>query len=239
MELRRYLAIITRRSLLVVLTTLVGALAAWFTAPTSTTYRAEATIYVGARQFLEPSSSGLSADTLAGLERVINTFSIMADSEPIASEALRRTGIERSASTVVARTAATPIPSTQLLRITVADTDPSVAQSLANGLADSLAEAVQEFEPTAEAAEGSLPALPAYVFERARFPAAPEPTGTLRRIVLGALFGFLVGVAVAFLLEYLDLTIKGPEDAEHRTDLPVLGVIPVYQRPPDGDLRRA
>lgn len=43
---------------------------------------------------------------------------------------------------------------------------------------------------------------------------------------LGSLLGFLAGVGLAFLLEYMDDTIQTKEELERVTDVPLLGVIP-------------
>jgi len=42
----------------------------------------------------------------------------------------------------------------------------------------------------------------------------------------GVMFGLLLGVLVAFLLEYLDDTLKSPHDVEQKLKLAVLGVVP-------------
>jgi capsular polysaccharide biosynthesis protein len=47
--------------------------------------------------------------------------------------------------------------------------------------------------------------------------------------VLGLLFGLMAAVGLVLLLDYMDLTVKSPEDLERRLDLPVLGTIP-HQR---------
>jgi len=44
-------------------------------------------------------------------------------------------------------------------------------------------------------------------------------------ILLSIIFGLMTGVGFAFFLEYLDQTVKSPEDIERHFDLPVLGVI--------------
>lgn len=44
--------------------------------------------------------------------------------------------------------------------------------------------------------------------------------------ILGGFFGLMVGLGLAFLLEYMDNSIKDSEEIERLLDLPVLGVIP-------------
>jgi capsular polysaccharide biosynthesis protein len=225
-ELRRYFAILRRRALLVVLAVAAGVVAGYINTPRVATYSAEATIYVGSRQLGTADQVRVSQDALLGLERVIKTFATMIDSEPIAEAALERVDVNRSTGSVVSATSALPVPDTQLLRIKVTESEPRVARDLANGIADAFTERIASFEPSTQSDPGELPQLPAYVFERAKLPTVPEPTGLLRQSVLGALFGFAIAAGCVFLLEYLDITVKAPADLERRLELPVLGVIP-------------
>jgi capsular polysaccharide biosynthesis protein len=121
---------------------------------------------------------------------------------------------------------------TQLLRVRVTDLDPVAARDLTNAMADAFVERVQTFEPSAPAQEGTVPSLPAYVFEKAKLPTLPAPIGLSRNLVVAGIFGFLAAAGVVFLLEYLDLTIKNPLDAERRLELPVLGAIPMQRQQP-------
>jgi capsular polysaccharide biosynthesis protein len=230
-ELRRYFAILRRRALLVVLAVAAGLGAGYINTPRTPIYSAEATIYVGSKQLGTTDQVRVSQDALLGLERVIKTFASMIDSEPIAEAALERVDVDRSTASVVAATSALPVPDTQLLRIRVSETVPSLSRDLANGMADAFVERIASFEPSRQPEPGELPQLPAYVFERAKLPTVPEPTGLARQLALGALFGFVVAAGAAFLLEYLDITVKAPADLERRLELPVLGVIPLDPSP--------
>jgi capsular polysaccharide biosynthesis protein len=235
-ELRRYFSILKRRVWLVVITVIAGMAGGYATTPRTSVYTAQATIYVGARQLSNGAGNQpngfVSNDQLTGIERVIQTFAKMIVSEPVAQDALSRTGLQRSAASVVGATAAFPDSGTQLLHIRTRDADPLVAQKLANGMADAFVEKIATFEPSAPPQAGSLPQLPAYVFDRAKLPTSPLPTGLLRRLILGGLFGLLAAGALSFLLEYLDVTIKSATEAERRLELPVLAVIPYDRRLP-------
>ncbi len=56
----------------------------------------------------------------------------------------------------------------------------------------------------------------------AKFPFKPR---TKRNAILGLILGLFAGIGMAFFIEYLDHSVKNPEDAEARIGLPVLGVI--------------
>jgi capsular polysaccharide biosynthesis protein len=228
LELRQYFATLRRRWIIVVLTILAGASVAWWNTPRESRYATVATIYVGARQFgLSPNSVNGGVDQVDLVGRLLATYAKMIGSEPIAQDAVKTTNVQRSPGGVVGATTVGVDPGTQLIRIRVIDPEPRVAQALANGLANAFVEKVQVLEGTAPAGEGTVPSLPAYVFESAKLPVFPIPIGATRNLTLGAIFGFLAAAAAAFLLEYLDLTIKSPSEAEHRLELPVLGVIPM------------
>jgi capsular polysaccharide biosynthesis protein len=225
LELRRYLTVLRSRLWLILATTLLAASAGYTFAASEPEYVARSTLYVGSTIVgFDPTEGDLSNDRLAAFDRIVLTFSKMIDTEPIARQALEQTDVRRSPSQVVRSTEATPEPATQLLYIDVRDKEPRVAQALANGLASSFVEAVREYEPTG--GEGVLPQLPAYVFERAGLPTQPLPTEQLQSLLLGALFGLIAGAGIAFLLDYLDLSLRTAADVERHLDLPVLGTIP-------------
>jgi capsular exopolysaccharide synthesis family protein len=52
-----------------------------------------------------------------------------------------------------------------------------------------------------------------------------SPNVTLN-LVLGAVVGLIFGLGIAFLLEYLDTSVKSLEDVEHYLQMPVLAVVP-------------
>ncbi len=51
-------------------------------------------------------------------------------------------------------------------------------------------------------------------------------TTVRQKVILGAMVGFLLGLAAAFFLEYLDQTVKSASDIERILGVPVLGMIP-------------
>jgi capsular polysaccharide biosynthesis protein len=54
------------------------------------------------------------------------------------------------------------------------------------------------------------------------YPIKPDPK---RNMAIAAVIGLMLGVGIAFLLEYLDTTIKNEQDIEDILDLPILGLV--------------
>lgn len=226
MELRRYLSILRGRLLLILLTTVLAAGVGYFSADTTPRYTARSTLYVGSTTFDISKGEILTGDRVLGLQSIALTFSKMIDSAPIALRAIKKLDLDLGENYVVSATHTTQEPGTQLIYVDVTLADPRLAQSLANGLSDAFVEAVQEFEPGS--AQTLVPHLPAYVFQRAQLPTTPHPNERASDTLLAALFGLVASGGVAFLLDYLDLSVRTAADVERHLDLPVLGVIPDF-----------
>ncbi|MBV8980202.1 MAG: hypothetical protein JO086_04815 [Acidimicrobiia bacterium] len=240
MELHRYLSILRRRLVVVVLAVLVCAAAAWAATPKKAQYSAQSVIYIGAQKYaLNPGGGAAqyTIDPTLVVKNIMSTYQAMLHSEPIASDAIQLAHVPLSSDEVLSRTTVAPDKDTQLLDVTVKDDIPERARRLADSLSQAFVSKIQSLDTSSNAPvqEGTLPGVPAYVFERAKLPSQPDSSGLARNMVLGGLFGLMTSIGIVFLLEYLDLTIKSPAEAERRLQLPVLAVIPFDRDHPDVD----
>jgi capsular exopolysaccharide synthesis family protein len=64
------------------------------------------------------------------------------------------------------------------------------------------------------------------IVDRGELPGSPFKPNLLLNLALGLLLGAFGGVLLAFVLDYLDDSVKAPDDVEHGLGLAVLGVIP-------------
>ncbi|MCP4267903.1 MAG: polysaccharide biosynthesis tyrosine autokinase, partial [Candidatus Brocadiaceae bacterium] len=72
---------------------------------------------------------------------------------------------------------------------------------------------------------GELQSSNIRIVDYAETPRASIKPKKKRNVLLGAILGLFVGVGLAFFLEYLDNTIKRPEDVEQYLDIQLLGII--------------
>jgi succinoglycan biosynthesis transport protein ExoP len=70
------------------------------------------------------------------------------------------------------------------------------------------------------------------IIDKAEVPKDPVSPNKKKNLILAFLVGIFGGVGLCFLIEFLDNTVKGPEDVEKLTGLPSLGAIPSL--PPEG-----
>jgi succinoglycan biosynthesis transport protein ExoP len=68
-----------------------------------------------------------------------------------------------------------------------------------------------------------------HVVDPAEVPQYPAKPRTIRNLILAVLIGLIGGIALAFFFEYLDNTVKTPDDLERHFSLPYLGPIPNFE----------
>lgn len=64
------------------------------------------------------------------------------------------------------------------------------------------------------------------IVDRALVPSGPFTPNVRRNLLMALLLGLFGGLGLIFVVEYLDNTVKGPEDVEKLVGLPSLGIIP-------------
>ena len=105
---------------------------------------------------------------------------------------------------------------TRILSITVSDSDPNQAATIANTLRDEAAKRIIEVTKVSDVTtlEAALPA---------EKPSTPQ---TKRNLVLGFIVGAFLATALVLVLEVLDDRVKRPQDIEEGLGMTLLGVVP-------------
>src|SRR5467141_1187585 len=77
------------------------------------------------------------------------------------------------------------------------------------------------------------------VVDPAMVPTYPARPAKTRNIVLSLLIGLVGGIGLAILREYMDNTVKSPDDVEALVRLPALAVVPAFSESNNGDSSRS
>src|SRR5262249_8704602 len=80
---------------------------------------------------------------------------------------------------------------------------------------------------------GPMKANNVRVLERAIVPDVPVRPKPMQNLLLGLLIGLGTGIALAFVIETLDNTLKTQTDVENFLGVPVLGLVPVIGGQPE------
>jgi len=285
-DLRQYLQVLRRWVWLILGCTVVAALAAFIvSSQLPPVYSASATLLVR----LAPSSGINEYTAVLTSERLATTYSKMITGRPVMEEVIQQMGLPETAGQLAKRVKVEVLRDTQLVRVSVEDTDPARAADIANTIAtvfvkqtqaiqqsryadsltslqaqmDELARLIQETqielerlgEPRTEqdkARKAQLESILAgyrntyvglvqsyeqlrltasqstdtlIVFEEARVPTEPVRPRKLMNTALAGVLGAMVSVGAAFVIEYLDDTLKTPDDVNRTLGLPTLSAI--------------
>ena len=68
-----------------------------------------------------------------------------------------------------------------------------------------------------------------HVVDQAEVPKSPAKPRVMRNIYLAAVVGLFLGIGFAFFMEYIDNTVKTPEDLKRYFNLPYLGPVPHFK----------
>jgi succinoglycan biosynthesis transport protein ExoP len=91
-------------------------------------------------------------------------------------------------------------------------------------LYDALIKRIKEQSVTEE-----IQTVNVWVVEKAEKPQYPVKPRKSLNILLGIIVGLFGGVGLAFFFEYLDNTIKSPDEVETKLGIPVLGIVPLFE----------
>lgn len=148
---------------------------------------------------------------------LIDTYSEIIKSPRILNEVIETEGLDMTYGDLEAAVSVGSQSNSQVVTITVESESPADATLLTNSIATVFQEQIPDIMSIdnvsilSEAEIGEDPT-----------PVSPKP---LLNIAIAFVVGLMAAVGLAFLLEYLDTTIKTEKDIENIIDLPVLGVV--------------
>jgi capsular polysaccharide biosynthesis protein len=183
-------------------------------------YGASVKILVG--QEAEGDQSANLSSSVEGLEQLTQTMVEAIDSRPVAEEAIRQLGLQMTPEELSSNLTIEQIEATQFIRLYYQDQDPQRAQMVVNTLADVSSERIAQ-------ASASANDITATVWEYATVPGAPVSPDPVRNGLVALGLGLMLGLGLAFLLEYLDDSWRSPEEVAQVSGIPTFGVIPRFE----------
>ncbi|MHB8589523.1 MAG: tyrosine-protein kinase domain-containing protein [Candidatus Dormibacteraceae bacterium] len=224
MELIRYVRVLRRRLWMIVICPIVAAVAAGvvsFGLPSI--YEAQVVVLVRPAQPLastDPTVAALSADQIS------STYASLMTERPLLESVIADLGLKTRWDALAPSITVTPEPNTTILDVRVQNSNPTLARDVANRLvADFIAEVkqIQQQEtqlPNARSGDNLVVVSPAVVPDR------PVSPNRARNVATAFGAGLLLALAIAYLLEFLDQSIKSDEELTERLGLISVGHIP-------------
>ena len=185
-------------------------------------------IYQSSTQFLvshaNTENRAISQGDIRTNLELINTYNDIIKSPIILDKVIDELGLERSTGALNNQISVGTRNNSQVVSITVQDADPAIAVQIANTTAFVFQReivSIMNVDNVSILSEAQLSANPS--------PVKPNPK---LNMAIAFVVGLMAGVGLAFLLEFLDNTIKTEKDIEKHLGLSVIGVIPTFEVDP-------
>lgn len=179
-------------------------------------YQAKTQILVNKNSDAMDLAQYTSQDIQTNLQ-LINTYNEIIKSPAILSIVIERLDLDVSPSTLSNQVTVGSAQNSQVINLSVQDTEHFRAVDIANTTSEVFQEEIVELM-NVDNVNILSPA------EHNENPAPIKPNPELN-MAIAAVVGLMLGVGIAFLLEYLDTTVKTEQDVEDILDLPILGLI--------------
>ena len=217
-ELRELLEILLKRKLLIILMTVLctvagGVYSVFLITPM---YNAETTMMVNGAKNMTDIASSLDIGSINLSQKLVVTYGEIVKSRIVLEQTIDSLKLDMTYEQLLRKTTAQQVGGTEILKIAVQDEDPAQAAVIANKISDVFVKEVMRILKVnnVETIDKAIP------IEK------PVNVKTALNIAIAMILGLMLGVFTAFVLEYMDNTIKTENDVQKHLDLPVLGLIP-------------
>jgi len=149
--------------------------------------------------------------------QLINTYNVIIKTPVILSKVIENLDLDTTPAGLSSKITVTSAQNSQVLNISVQDPEPFVAVDIANTTAEVFQEEIKKLMKV-----DNVNILSPAVQSENPSPVKPDP---VLNMAIAAVIGLMIGVGIAFLLEYLDTTVKSEQDMEELLGLPILGLV--------------
>ncbi|MBT2689211.1 capsular biosynthesis protein [Bacillus sp. ISL-47] len=155
--------------------------------------------------------------------QLINTYNVIIKSPAILDLVIKELNLELTTDQLNNKITVGSQKDSQVVGITVEDTDPQRAADIANTTANVFHSEIKKIMNI-----DNVSILAKAEVKENMSPVKPQP---LLNIAIAMVVGLMIGVGLAFLLEYFDNTLKDEQDIEKHLGVPLLGVISIIEEP--------
>lgn len=215
-HLKEYFQIIKKRLWIIVLITFIGvivsAIISFFLL--SPVYESNTTLIVNSDK--APGTEIMTTDQINVSEKLAITYGEIIKSKSVLDEVANTIGIKGGYEEIAEKINVSSINNTQIISVSVQDTNPQRAADIANSIPKAFTKNVKIITK----------ANSVQVIDKAIVEKSPIKPNKIMNVAIAGVLGIMISLFVIFLLEYIDNKIKSPQDIEKYLGLPLLGAVP-------------
>lgn len=180
-------------------------------------------IYQSSSQFIvnqskDQETNQIDSGTIRTNVDLINTYNVIITSRAILSGVIEELDLDMKAEDLAKKITVSSEQNSQVVTVSVKDPHPTQATEIANTVVSIFQDEIVDIMNVDNVS----------ILTEAYTPADPSPVAPNKKlnVAIAVVLGLMVGVGLAFLLDYMDTTIRTQEDAEKVfKDLPIIGAI--------------
>lgn len=149
--------------------------------------------------------------------RLINTYNVIITSPAILTPVIEALNLNLTPAQLAQKISISNENDSKVVTISVENPNPSKAVELSNKVAEEFKEQIPQLMSVDNIS----------ILSKAKLSENPTPIqpNKMLNIAIGGLIGLMLGIGLAFLLEFLDMSIKGEQDVEDYLGLPLIGIV--------------
>lgn len=215
-DLREYFGIIKKRfwiiALLAIVSALVSAVISFFML--NPVYQAKSTLIVNTDK--QEETQTITGDQINVTQKLAVTYGEIIKSRVVLDEVIKNLNLKTTYEALAGQITVSPVKDTQIISISVQDTNPKKARDIANQIPSVFTKEAKRITKANDV----------QVIDKAILPKNPIKPNKVMNVLIAFVLGAMIGLFIVFLLEYLDNKIKTTQDIEKHLGLSVIGVIP-------------
>ena len=215
-DLREYFGIIKKRFWIIALITVIAAVVSGIISffMLKPVYEAKSTLIVNTEKNEE--TQMITGDQFNVTQKLAVTYGEIIKSRSVLEDVIKNLKLDDDYEDLVNNITVSPVKDTQIISISVQDTNKEKARDIANEIP----------KVFTKEAKRITKANDIQVIDKAILPQNPIKPNKMMNVAIAAVLGMMIGLFIVFLLEYLDNKLKTPQDIEKHLGLSVLSVVP-------------
>ena len=218
-DLREYFFILKKKMWLIALSAIVcglisGLISFFVLQPV---YEANTSLIVNKETENETTQMSTS-DDLNFVQKLALTYGEIIKSRTVITSTINKLNLDMTYEELSQAVSVTNVDSTQIIKISVQHTSPTIAARICNTIPEIFSTEAQRV----------VKASGVEVIDKAIVPKNPIKPNKTMNIAIAMVLGVMGSVFIIFLLEALNTKVKEPKDIEDKLGIPVFGVVPKY-----------